>query len=189
MGLAGYALRPSPTGVIHGTAVRRRLANLVEDVMGADATAEIGLEFSFEIRANIAAPLDGGPGRDGHRRIIPITGGTVSGPGLAGRVLPGGADYERVRADGSSIVEAHYAIEADDGTPIYVVNKGLFRAPTGVIRRLDADEPVDPNDYYFRTVPVFDAPAGPHGWLSDHIFVATCRFTSVEVSIRVHAVT
>ncbi|APH72696.1 DUF3237 domain-containing protein [Aquibium oceanicum] len=157
--------------------------------MDDGGSAEIGLEFSFEIRAKIAVPLDGGPGRDGHRRIIPITGGTVSGPGLSGRVVPGGADYERVRPDGSSIVEAHYAIEADDGTPIYVLNKGLFRAPPEVIRRLDADEPVGPGAYYFRTAPVFDAPAGHHGWLSDNIFVATCRFTSTEVSIRVYVVT
>lgn len=148
----------------------------------------IGLSFAFEIVASIGTPLSGGPGRNGIRRIIPITGGTVRGPRLNGRVLPGGADHELVRADGNSVVEAHYALEADDGTPITIVNKGLYVAPADVTRRLDAGEAVAPQSYYFRTAPVFDAPDGPHAWLADRLFVATCRFTPQEVTIRVHEV-
>ncbi|MDQ2094045.1 DUF3237 domain-containing protein [Rhodalgimonas zhirmunskyi] len=149
----------------------------------------IGLAFAFEIRATIGAALDGGPGRLGHRRIIPITGGTVTGPRLTGRVIPGGADYELIRPDGNSEVEAHYTIEATDGTPIYICNKGLFVAPAQVIERLDAGDPVAPSDYYFRSAPVFDAREGPHAWLSDRLFAATCRFTATEVTIRVFEVT
>ncbi|MCB1341341.1 MAG: DUF3237 domain-containing protein [Pseudooceanicola sp.] len=149
----------------------------------------MGLAFAFEIRAQIGAALDGGTGRNGRRRIVPITGGSVSGPRLSGRVLPGGADYELVRADGNSAVEAHYALEAEDGTPIYIRNTGLFVAAGEVIARLDAGEDVPPSDYYFRSAPVFDAPDGPHGWLSDRLFVAECRFTAAEVTIRVFEVT
>jgi hypothetical protein len=36
----------------------------------------------------------------GFRRVIPIVGGTVSG-GLEGEVLPGGADQNVLRPDGS----------------------------------------------------------------------------------------
>ncbi len=36
----------------------------------------------------------------GERRIINIHGGTVEGPKLKGKVLPGGADWQIVRADG-----------------------------------------------------------------------------------------
>ena len=149
----------------------------------------IGLSFAFDIRAEIAPPLDGGPGRGGHRRVIPITGGSVEGPRLTGRVVPGGADYELQRADGCSVVEAHYAIEATDGTPIYIRNKGLFVAAPEVIARVDAGEAVAPEDYYFRTAPVFDAPDGPHGWLSDRLFVADARFTPSVVTLRVFEVT
>ncbi len=149
----------------------------------------IGLAHAFDIRALIAPPLDGGAGRNGHRRVIPITGGTVEGPRLTGRVLPGGADYELQRADGASLVEAHYTIEASDGTPIYIRNAGLFTAPAKVIARVDAGEAVGPEEYYFRTAPVFDAPDGPHGWLSDRLFVAEARFTPQEVTIKVYEVT
>lgn len=149
----------------------------------------IGLEFVFAITAQIGVPLTGGAGSLGQRRIIPITGGTVQGPRLNGRVLPGGADYELIRPDGNSRLEAHYGIEAEDGTPIYIVNRGLYVAPVEVTARLDAGEDVPPTDYYLRAAPVFDAPAGPHGWLSDHLFVSACRFTPEAVTIRVFRVT
>ncbi len=149
----------------------------------------IGLEFVFDIHVTIAAALDGGPGRNGHRRVIPITGGHIKGPRLNGRVVPGGADYELTRADGCSAVEAHYTLEADDGTPIYIVNKGIFHAPPTVIARVDAGETVPASDYYFRASPVFDAPEGPHGWLSDRVFVAECEFRQSDVTISVYLVT
>ena len=42
-------------------------------------------------------PLDFGQTQAGHRRVIPIAGGVVSGPKLQGRVVPGGADWQLLR--------------------------------------------------------------------------------------------
>jgi hypothetical protein len=145
----------------------------------------IGLSHAFDISAEISAPLTGGPGPNGQRRIIGITGGTVSGPRLTGRIIPGGADYEFIRPDGTSQVEAHYAIQAEDGTPIYICNKGLYVAPIEVSDRLDRGETVGTDEYYFRCAPVFDAPPGPHAWLNHRLFIATCVFTTVSVTIHV----
>ena len=50
----------------------------------------------------------------GERRIINIHGGTVEGPKLKGKVLPGGADWQIVRADGVVHLTARYTIETDD---------------------------------------------------------------------------
>ncbi|MBC2771845.1 DUF3237 domain-containing protein [Rhizobium sp. AQ_MP] len=147
---------------------------------------EPALEFAFRIEALIAPALVGEAGRNGVRRITPITGGTVSGPALNGTVISGGADYETVRADGNSIVEAHYALQADDGTVIYILNKGIMTASPEAWVKINANEPVAPEGYYFRCTPVFDAPEGPHVWLSDHIFVASCAFTSDRVIIDVY---
>ncbi|MDH4413372.1 MAG: DUF3237 family protein [Rhizobium sp.] len=148
-----------------------------------------GLEFAFVINVTIAEPRSGGRGRNGHRRIIPITGGTISGPRLQGRVLPGGADYELIRQDGCSVVTAHYGLEADDGTPIYIRNQGLFIADKTVVDRVDAGEFLRPEAYYFRSAPIFDAPVGPHVWLSDSLFVASCAFRMTDVTIAVYRVT
>lgn len=150
--------------------------------------AEIGLEFAFEIIAEVGQTLDGGPGRLGTRRIVPITGGTVRGPKLNGRIVPGGADYAIGRPDGAAVVTAHYALEAEDGTPIYIMNEGIRTAAPEVIARLRSGEHVDPAEYYFRSVPTFDAPEGPHGWLSDNIFVAHCARFGPSVRIRVYQV-
>ena len=48
------------------------------------------LEYAGTLSVLIGDPIDVGPTPEGHRRIIPITGGAVSGPRLSGRVLPGG---------------------------------------------------------------------------------------------------
>lgn len=42
-----------------------------------------------------------------------------------------------------------------------------------MLARQAAGEAVDPALIYFRTTPVFEAPAGPHEWLARRIFVAT----------------
>jgi hypothetical protein len=44
---------------------------------------------------------------------MPFSSGTVSGPGLAGRVLPGAADVQLVRAEGVAESDAKYLIETD----------------------------------------------------------------------------
>ncbi|MFZ1815314.1 MAG: DUF3237 domain-containing protein [Rhizobiaceae bacterium] len=148
----------------------------------------ISLEHVFDISAEIAQPITGGASRNGQRRIIAITGGTVSGPRLQGRVMPGGADYEFIRPDGTSRVEAHYVMEASDGSPIYICNKGIYAAPQPVSDRLDRGEAVGTDEYYFRCVPVFDAPPGPHEWLNDRIFVGSCIFSIDAVRISVFVV-
>lgn len=146
------------------------------------------LEFVFEIRADVSPALQAGPGKLGERRHIAIPGGTVAGPRLNGRILPGGSDWALVRRDGASVVDAHYPVQADDGTPIYVHNRGLRVAEGAVLERLRRGEAVAPHEVYFRTSPVFDAPDGPHAWLSERVFVASAARVGEQVHIRVFMV-
>lgn len=96
----------------------------------------------------------------GLREVIPITGGTVEGAALRGRVLPGGADWCLTRGDGVAEVWARYTIEATDGTLVMVTNSGLAR-------------PMPDGSYQGRTVPRFEVADGPLSFLRDHIFLAT----------------
>ncbi len=143
------------------------------------------LELAFEIRARIGAVRRAGPGPMGERQHIAITGGTVAGPRLSGRILPGGSDWPLTRADGTSIIDAHYSVQADDGTLIYVHNRGLRVSSAEVLERLRRGEAVPAHQMYFRSAPVFDAPDGPHGWLTRHLFVATLQRVDEAVHIRV----
>ncbi len=147
-----------------------------------------GLEFVFTIRAEIDPPRSAGKGPGGERLHIPITGGRVSGPRLNGKILPDGSDWPLIGSDGNSLISAHYTVETDDGTLIYVRNKGLRISPPSVMARLRAREPVEPTEYYFRTVPVFDAPDGPYQWLRETIFVGSAMPTGATVEIDIFRV-
>lgn len=59
-----------------------------------------GLEPAFRVRVDLGPLDDYGVTRAGHRRVIPITGGLMSG-GINGEILPGGADWQLARPDGT----------------------------------------------------------------------------------------
>ncbi len=112
-------------------------------------------EFVFESLVTISPAVEIGPSSHGTRRYIPITGGTFAGPKIKGVVLPGGADWQLERPDGATEVDATYSIKADDGAVIIVHNRGIIAGP------------------YFKTVPQFEAPIGPHDWLNKAVFVGS----------------
>src|SRR2546429_9893177 len=88
------------------------------------------------IRCELANILDVGPAPFGHRRVVNILGGPVTGTRLNGRVLPGGADWQIVAADGCIDVQARYTIESDTGALIQVDSKGMRHGPPEVLARL-----------------------------------------------------
>ena len=58
------------------------------------------LEHVCDLSVTIDAPVEVGATTFGLRRMIPITGGVVTGPLLNGRILAGGADYQLLVEDG-----------------------------------------------------------------------------------------
>jgi Protein of unknown function (DUF3237) len=102
----------------------------------------------------------------GERRIINILGGTVEGPRLNGKVLPGGADWQIVRADGVVHLQARYTIETETGVQVLVDAEGYRHGPAGVMERLARDETVDPSLYYFRTFMRFETADPASIWLN-----------------------
>ena len=113
----------------------------------------------FTINAELDDILRFGGTPYGERRVIPITGGRVSGARLKGRILPGGADWQIIRADGAADIQARYTIESEDGGLVLVNSEGLRHGPPDVIERLGRGEAVDPELYYFRTVMRFETGA------------------------------
>jgi Protein of unknown function (DUF3237) len=148
----------------------------------------IALDFVFATKVMVAAPLELGDTHLGRRRIIAITGGTVEGPRLFGKVLPGGADWQIIRADGTAELEARYTIAAEDGALISVVNRGFRHGPPEVMRQLLASEQVDPGRYYFRCTPLFETAAPAHQWLTRTVFVASGARHPDRVEVRFYAV-
>ena len=155
---------------------RLLMASLATAVLAASAhgqqppPAELGatppaqsmprVEFAFEARVTLAPATVLGETGVGHRQFIPITGGTVAGPKFKGEVIPGGWDYQLRTGGGCGTISADYFWRAEDGTVIHILNEGLM-CPGGAQGE--------------RTWlhPRFEAPKGPHEWLTRGSFVAS----------------
>ena len=122
-----------------------------------------------ELSVEVAAPIVVGDTPAGLRRVIPITGGTVTGR-INGRVLAGGADFQILRRDDVAELEARYVIETPTGL-VYVVNNGMRHGPKDVMDALARGELVDPAHVYFRAIPKFETAAPDLQWLTRKIFV------------------
>ena len=142
------------------------------------------LRFAFEVSVEVQQPLDLGQTQAGHRRVIPIASGAVYGPRLQGRILPGGADWQLLRPDGTADLDARYTIRCDDGALISVVNRGVRHGPPEILAKLNQGETVDPASYYFRSAASFETSAPQHLWLTRAIFIGVGERYPDRVLIR-----
>ena len=142
------------------------------------------LTFAFEVRASVGAPLEVGNVAQGRRRIVPITGGTFEGSGLRGKVMPGGADWQIIRADGFTELDTRYTLETATGQIVYVQNAGMRHAAPDVMKRLLAGELVDPALVYFRTIPKFETASPDLQWLTRAVFIGMGERYPNDVRIR-----
>ena len=132
------------------------------------------LEHACDLAVNIGPPIEVGQTAKGLRRIIPITGGAVSGPLLNGHIVPGGADFQLILNQGTQAhLDARYVLELTDGTRVFVQNTALRVASAEDSARIRRGEPVDPSRVYFRCQPKFEATNAQWAWLAEHQFVGT----------------
>lgn len=133
------------------------------------------LQFAFRILLR----FDDGPRlrfepayRSARRGFVAVQGGEITGPRLTGRVVPqSGGDWPLFWPGGLVDFEAHYQLEASDGTPIYIHNTGIAWSAPEVLARIEAGQPVLPEQTYCRVTPRFEAPAGAHEWLNRTVFI------------------
>lgn len=154
-----------------------------------DLAPRPALEFVFRLALELGQPVEQGAYEGSRRRIIPILGGSVRGPGFEGEVLPGGADWQTVGAsDGLAVIQARSTLRHADGTVVSMVNEGVRRGPAEVMARLAAGERVDPASYYFRASPRFDVQPGRHRWLAQSTFVCVGKRWPEGVHLDVYKV-
>lgn len=136
---------------------------------GVSIYKDFKTEFMWEAKVKIAGLINVGDSKRGTRRIIPITGGTFEGPKIRGEVLPGGEDWQLVRPDGDTELNARYLLKTDDGHIIQVINQALIH--TGKQN----------NVFYCKSVLDFEAPVNsPYDYLNHAIFIGTLEVPALK---------
>jgi hypothetical protein len=134
------------------------------------------LEHLCDLAVTIAAPVEVGQTPAGLRRMIPITGGIVTGPRVNGKVLAGGADFQLILGGGTQAhLDARYVIELGDGSRVFVQNTALRVASLENSQRIMNGQPVNPDEVYFRCQPKLEATTPEWAWLSESQFIGVGR--------------
>ncbi len=147
-----------------------------------------GLQAAFDVVVDLGPLEDHGMTRAGHRRVIPIVGGSVTGA-FEAEILPGGADWQVVRPDGAVEVSALYSARTTGGALILVSSTGVRSGPPDVLDALLRGAPVDPSAYYFRTLIRVETSEPTLAALQDVLFIAAAVREAERVAYTAYRVT
>ena len=126
-------------------------------------------EFMWEAKVKIANMITVGESKRGVRRVIPITGGTFTGPQIKGEVLSGGEDWQLVRPDGDTELNARYLLKTDDGFDIQVINNALIHIDTKT------------KAFYCKSVLDLEVPTNsPYDYLNHAIYIGTLKMPELK---------
>jgi hypothetical protein len=127
----------------------------------------------YRLEATVGEILDVGNVARGRRRVVPLTGGTFTGPELNGTLLPGAsADWQIVLADGTTLGDIRYLLQTDSGDLLYVRSRGVRHGSAEVLARLGRGEDVDASEYTFRTSTEIETAAAALDWLNKGVFIS-----------------
>jgi hypothetical protein len=147
------------------------------------------LSLIYHLDVTLGRPLDLGTTAQGHRRIVPQTDGTFTGPELRGTLLPGAsADWQLILPDGTALGDIRYTLQTDHGDLLYVQSRGVRHGSADVLARLGRGEDVDPSEYTFRTATQIETAAPNLDWLNKGIFVGVAARHAMGVTYETYLV-
>jgi hypothetical protein len=147
-----------------------------------------GLEPAFTVDARLGPLEDHGVTRAGYRRVVPIAGGRVVGL-FDAEIVPGGADWQVVRPDGTVEVDTRYSARTSAGEYVHFRTSGVRSGPPPVLAALLRGEDVDPASYYFRVAVYLETSAPRLDFLERSIFVASAARGADSVAYTAYRVT
>ena len=130
-----------------------------------------GLDRVFRVDARVGPVEDYGITRAGHRRVVPILGGTVSGE-VEAELLPGGADWQLVAPDGRLEIDTRYSARTRDGELLHLRTHGIRTGPADVLEAVLRGDAVGADAYSFRVVVTVETSAPRFAHLQDSLLVA-----------------
>ena len=127
------------------------------------------------------------PSTTGHRAALNIASGTAKGPKLDAHVAEDGGELMAIRPDGILDWDSRMMLCASDGTMIYWRARGYIMAGIECARSFFETGELFPSK--LQLSPYFDAPKGPHDWMTRSAFVALGSIGSGSAEIDVFHVT
>jgi Protein of unknown function (DUF3237) len=146
------------------------------------------LEFVAHAVVDLGEPMELGEVPMGRRRVIPIVGGSITGPLGNAEILSGGADWQLVADDGTATIDTRYTARLFDGTLIYLATQGVRHGPSDVLERLASGADVAPHEYYFRLTVKLESGAAQLSWINRTVFVANAERRAASVIYDLFAV-
>jgi hypothetical protein len=126
----------------------------------------------YRLEASLGQPLGLGATPQGQRRIVPLTGGTFTGPELNGNLLPAGsADWQILLEDGTALGDIRYTLQTDSGDLLYVQSRSVRHGSPEVLGRLARGDDVEASEYTFRTATQIETAAPDLEWLNQGVFI------------------
>lgn len=147
------------------------------------------LRWVYRLEATLGQPLDLGGVAGGRRRIVPLSGGTFTGPQISGKLLAGAsADWQLVAPDGTAFGDIRYTLQTDDGDLLYVRSRSVRHGSAEVLARLARGEDVDAGEYTFRTSTQIETAAPDLEWLNKGVFISVGARQAAGVTYETYLV-
>ncbi len=127
----------------------------------------------FDISLDIGVTHDLGETPHGRKRIVQVIGGDFQGERIKGTVnKESAADWVSISPNDSIRLDVRLTLQTDDNTLIFMRYEGIRHCSPNVAKRLSNNEPVDRDEYYWRTSPFFETGSEKYNWINNVVCFA-----------------
>src|SRR5699024_1029021 len=136
------------------------------------------LEYFGTRNIEVATPVEVGRTHAGQRRVIPITGGTVTPPKASRTILHAGAAFRGIRSEAAADLDARYVMEFHAGARLFGTTQASRTGAAEDSAASARGEKIPAERIYFRCAPRFevaDSPATSWQWLESTVVIGSGR--------------
>lgn len=147
--------------------------------------------YLFDLEITVAPPQVIGPVLKGTRMIFPFKEGAVKSDKINGTVMECSGEWGLIADSTTFKMDVRATVKTDDGALIYIAYTGYnYSTPEkSALMRAGKGFTLKPDEYYFRSTPVFETSAPKYAWLNHTIAVGVGRFVGPgKLVYRVYAI-
>jgi hypothetical protein len=141
------------------------------DILTLTHLGDVDIRFSH--MHVVATPL-------GTRAIAVVGGGTITGPGIQGEVLPGGGDWALLDNAGVARLDISVMFRTASGSVILATSPGRITFADDAVARLLGGETLRGDEFTGIVTPYFETGDDDVAWLNHTIAVGAMRELSQE---------